>query len=335
MSALDAGADVSGAATTRGWIAWLAAAGAVLAAFLVLSLLAEGFAPAPTGPANSSLATTSGGVAAWAELLARTRHPVVALRTGLDAARLDPGSTLVVLGASDLSAAEAGNLKRFMDAGGHLVIGGGDPRAAVSRLVSAVPAWAGSGPQDYRLPGVSDVRTTGQGAWLTPTATLLVTRAYGSGRLLALADSSPLQNRLLAVADNAQFGLALAGPGRPVVFAEALHGYGQATGLAAIPTRWWLALGGLGLAGLLWVLSCGRRLGPAERQPAPPAPPRGAYIESLATAVARARDREQLAELAREAGIEPTGRAASAAAVEPISRPASAAGIEPHQPPRQ
>src|SRR5207237_9769608 len=91
---------------------------------------------------------------------------------------------------------------------------------------------------------------------------LLVARA-GRGRVALLADASPLQNRLLARADDAELGLALAG-GRPVAFVESVHGYGRATGVAAIPHSWLVAFAGLGLAALLLIWARGRRPGPPE-----------------------------------------------------------------------
>jgi hypothetical protein len=123
-------------------------------------------------------------------------------------------------------------------------------------------------------------------------ALLAIARA-GRGRALLLADTAPLQNRLLARADNAALALALAGPrARPVVFAEALHGYGQSTGLAALPSRWRVALAIAVLAGLLWLASRARRLGPAEQTGAPPPPARREHVEALALALRRAPDRE-------------------------------------------
>jgi hypothetical protein len=109
-----------------------------------------------------------------------------------------------------------------------------------------------------------------------------------AGRVVLLADASPLQNHLLAQADNAAFGLAIAGPAsRPVSFEEAVHGYGQRQGLAALPVRWKWALAGLVLAALLIVAARFRRLGPPEPTPEPPQPPRRAHVDALASALAR------------------------------------------------
>jgi hypothetical protein len=142
------------------------------------------------------------------------------------------------------------------------------------------------------------VRTAGPGSWSASGealpalggtgTTLLAVAAPGRGRALLLADSSPLQNRLLGRADNAALGLGLAGePGRPVVFVETVHGYGLASGLAAIPDRWLWVLGGMLLAALTWMLARGRRLGPPERERRELPPPRRAYVEALGAALAR------------------------------------------------
>ena len=113
----------------------------------------------------------------------------------------------------------------------------------------------------------------------------------GAGRALLLADTAPLQNRLLDRADNAALALALAGPAdRRVIFAESVHGFGQATGLAALPSRWRLALAGILLAALLWMASRARRLGPPEPAGEDQAPARREHVEALALALRRSRD---------------------------------------------
>jgi hypothetical protein len=119
-------------------------------------------------------------------------------------------------------------------------------------------------------------------------APLLVAGEVGRGRLLALADSSPLQNTGLRRADNAALALRLAGPeGRPVVFAESVHGFAPRSGLAALPGRWQVALGGLLLAALLGLLALGRRFGPPERADRELPPPRRAYVDAVAATLRR------------------------------------------------
>jgi hypothetical protein len=75
-----------------------------------------------------------------------------------------------------------------------------------------------------------------------------------------------------------------------VTIVESVHGFGRSSGLAALPGRWRLALGGLMLAALLWLASRARRLGPAEDPGAEPAPPRREHVEALALALRRVRD---------------------------------------------
>jgi hypothetical protein len=193
------------------------------------------------------------------------------------------------------------------------VIGG----RALGGLLAAPPAWAARGSTQARpsgagpeVSGVTLVHASGSGAWtgdprgaallIGVRGTLLERRRIGAGAVELLADASPVENAFLASADNAQLALNLAGPGRrPVLFAEALHGFTTATGLAAIPPRWWILGIGLGLAGVLWAIGRARRLGPPEPSPPPAAPPRTAYVDALASALVRARDSQTLAELAR------------------------------------
>ena len=300
------------------WKPWAAAALAVVGVFFALGLVSDAFAPAPQGPAGSSYATSPAGAAAWAELLTRAGHPVAALRRPLDTAPLLPGATLVVLGADSLSSAAGRNLNRFVRAGGRLVVGGGDPTATLPAVLARPPGWTGSGSLVVKrvasLPegeGVSTVLTAGAGAWTSGPGTVALSGArgpellavnVGRGQINLLADAAPVENRLLASADNAQLALNLAGPpGTPVIFAEALHGYGEATGLAAIPTRWWVVFAGLCLAWAAWALARGRRIGPAEKPAPEPIPPRSAYVDALARALVRGRDRDAQAELVSEA----------------------------------
>jgi len=295
----------------RGWL--LAGAG-VLAVIVVLGALGGLLAPGPQGPVSSSYATASQGLAAWAELARRAGHPIVQLREPLDRARLDPGGTVVVLDPDALLRSEGLRLLSFVRAGGRLLIGGQNPQDTLPAVLPNPPAWSPNASRrdfpaasDRVLRGVGLVSSAGEGVW-TDTGgartllragsggALLLAMGVGRGELFLLADASLLQNRLLAAADNAQLALNLNGPGRrPVVFVESLHGYGPSRGLAAIPTRWRLALAGLALAGLLWVLARARRLGPPERTPVAPPPPRSAYVDALALLLRRTGQGDDLA----------------------------------------
>jgi hypothetical protein len=238
----------------RGWL--LTAAG-VLLLFVVLGLI-EAFTPAPQGPAGSSYATSARGAAAWAQLLGQDGHPVTRLRTPLDRARLAPGETLVVIGARTLTGSTGVHLRRFVSGGGRLVLAGSG--RSVARAVS--------------------------GAGTPPRATRIAVHRLGSGRVELLAHAAPLENAGLAHGADALLALRLAGPrARPVAFAEALHGYTAATGLAAFPARWWVTIVGLALAAGAWALSKARRLGPAEATSPAPVPPRAAYVDAMARAL--------------------------------------------------
>ena len=283
----------------------------VLAIVLVLNLLTAGVTvvtggSGPGGPTSSSFATGADGLAAYAELLARHGHPVQQLRVSLDDAELDPGTTLVLADPQRITDEEGRALAAFVTAGGRLVAAGLGVEPVLAGLPGGGPEWAG-GRVDPAVPllavpevaGVTTVEAGGSGVWrraggMVPVlgeadGVLAAVATVGRGRVVALADSSPLQNRLLARADNAAFALNAVGEGRPVAFAEAQHGYGQGTGLSALPSRWRWAIAGGFLAALVWMWSRGRRLGPADEieRPAPPA--RRAYVEAMAGALARTR----------------------------------------------
>jgi hypothetical protein len=296
-----------------------------------------------TAPRSSSLSTGRTGIAAYAELLRRNGHGTDALRGDLAEDAPDPNETLVVLDPVHFDRDESEVIRRFVDRGGRLVAGGARATGLLGVLLDDPPTWSGiSVPRTQavgnapEVAGVRTVRSAGGGSWSNVGATtpaladdsraLATVADVGRGRVVALADASPLQNRLLDTADNAGFGLAAAGEGRAVAFAEGLHGYGRERGLGAIPRRWQAALIGLTLAGLLGVVAAGRRLGPPEDSDRELPPPRREYVDALAGALARTRRpgealtplqtaaRERLA---RRAGLPP-------AATEPELRAAAA-----------
>jgi hypothetical protein len=188
---------------------------------------------------------------------------------------------------------------------------------------------------------VQSVDATARGLWDSDEGVLLdaergalaVRRAVGSGEAVLLSDASPLQNQLLAQADNAAFGLAVAGPpGRPVVFAESFHGYGEASGFDAVPLHWWWVLGGLALAGLVLALAQGRRLGPPELPGRPLPPARVEFAEALANQLVRARPPEDAANTARlqlRERLVRTLRLAPGADDEAVRAAAAARAIDP------
>jgi hypothetical protein len=282
-------------------------AAGVVACFVALNVVAlvvSTVRPEPSGEDGSAYATQPRGAAAYAELLRRAGHPVSYLRESLGAARLDPGGTIVLLDAPDLDGGERRALAHFLRAGGRLVAAGED---AGTGIVPRAPRWVPGGPRTAgpsvpvpETSAVRRVRSAGDGGFgplggALPAlgedpATLVVARA-GRGRALLLADTAPLQNRLLVRADNAALALALAGPPRrPVTFVESVHGFGEATGLAALPARWRFALAVAVLAALLLLVSRARRLGPAEEDGGAPTPARREHVDALALALRRARE---------------------------------------------
>jgi hypothetical protein len=295
---------------SRGAKLAIAAVVAVVALNVALSLLHSLLGGTPGGPASSTYATGPSGAAAYAALLARDGHPIERLREPPAAARLAPASTVILLDPQTaLAPADADALRRFASAGGRLLLGGATG-SWLARIVTDPPAWspAGAGVAGTLAPlselaGVTRVGAAASGSWQGGSAlpllgagerALLSLAAVGAGQVWLLADAAPLQNRELGSADDAALGLALAGPrGRPVVFLESYHGYGSASGYAAIPARWWLAFALLFIAALTLMLASGRRLGPPQASERQLPPARWEYVESLAGILERSRRREE------------------------------------------
>lgn len=259
-----------------------------------------------TAPRSSSFSTGSTGVAGWAELLRRNGRSTSAVRGSLADESLGSDTTLVVLDPDGVSNAEARDVQAFVESGGRLIAGGSSAGGLLATLFDEPPAWSpegvpraeseGSAPE---VDGIGEVVTADEGSW-DPVGeteailggrqrTLATVADLGSGRVVMLADPSPLQNRLLDRADNAGFALRITGESGTVRFAEGQHGYGDATGLGAIPARWKWALAGLAAAALIGAVAAGRRLGPAEEEARELPPPRRVYVDAVAEALARTR----------------------------------------------
>ena len=295
------------------WTIVAAVVVAVVVVNLVLREIDQATRP-PGGPNSSSFATAPDGAAAYAELLERFDRPVIRLRKAPSDADLSPESTLVLLDAEGLTRNDWLAAKVLLREGGRLLYAGSDTAwlAEVDDVVwrDRVAGSARVPPGTTGLGDVRTVRSDARGVWLSDEGVLLeaergrgalaLRRTVGRGELVLLSDASPLQNRLLASADNAAFGLAVAGPpGRPVVFAESFHGYGEASGLGAVPTDWWWVFGGLLLAALVLALAEGRRLGPPELPGRELPPARVEFAEALATQLARTRPHGDAARTAR------------------------------------
>ena len=285
-----------------------------------------------TAPQSSSLSTGRDGLAAYAELLRRNNRDTDEQRGDVTDTGLSPADTLVVLDPVGFDRDEERAVRRFVERGGRLVAGGAGAAGLLAVVLTDPPAWSPAGVRNAEpvsgaaeVAGLDSVRTAGEGSWSTlgettpvlgdGTRTLATVGDVGRGRVVALADPSPVQNRLLGTADNAGFGVAAAGDGRTVVFAEGAHGYGEASGLGAIPGRWQAALVGLTLAALLGVVAAGRRLGPPEDAARPLPPPRREYVDAVAVSLARTKQPAEAlgplqaaarARLARRAGLPPT-----------------------------
>jgi hypothetical protein len=288
---------------------------ALVVVLIAVSVVIDQLAPTPSGPEGSSYATSPEGAAAYAELLHRAGHPVRRVREPLAEQPLDPRTTLVILDPEQVAPAEANAIGRFVREGGRLVAAGALGRW-LGRVVDAPPQWAPSAPGRATVvvptpetAGVRSVAFAESGRWdalggalpilATPEGPVAAVAGAGAGRAVLLADASPLSNRELAGADDAAFGLAAAGGGRrPVAFLETVHGYGEATGIAALPARALWVLAGLALAALALVWSMARRLGPPEYEARALAPPRRDYVRAVAAALAASGDRRGVADVA-------------------------------------
>ena len=284
-----------------------------------------------TAPRSSSFSTGSTGVAGWAELLRRNGHSTRQIRGDIDGEDLRADEVLVVLDPESMTAEEEHVVSVFVRAGGRLIAGGGSSVILLQTVLEDAPQWSPDGARRARpeseapeVRGLDEVVTDGTGSWddLGQTGPLLGNGArtiasvanVGDGRVVMLADPSPLQNQLLDRADNAALALQVVGDSATVRFAEGQHGYGHSGGLGAIPDRWKIALIGLGLASLLGAIAAGRRLGPPEDEARELPPPRRAYVDAMADSLARTRRPVEAlaplqaatrARLARRAGLGP------------------------------
>lgn len=312
--------------------------GAAVAVLALLEVIAVGVLVAvrsPTGPASSAYATGPRGFAAWATLLEDDGHLVDRRRVPFDVEVPDPDTTLVVIDATP-SPEEVSALVAFVAAGGRLVAGGegvedwidavlgATPergrRLAACRTLASVPETAGvQVVESSNLPGFGSF-----GAALPvigcETAALVAVADVGRGRLVLVSDAAVLQEYLLGARDNATFARSVVGEvGRPVAFAEHLHGFTASSGLAALPgrVRW---------AAVLLVAAAGAAL-LARRATVPttvaePAPSGGSLPELDAVVVALSRSSATEQQDFVTAASERDRRRRSALGIAPI-RPAS------------
>lgn len=299
------------------WWAGLGAAqrvvAAVVAVFVLVNLTLAGTRSLvggdPGGPVSSSFSTGDGGLEAYADLLTRSGRSVERRRTSLADAPIDPRATAVVADPTELAPDDLDTLSTFLAGGGRLVVTGESSSPLVAALTGSELSWDRFDTGDLRvwapadgtggareLAGDDGGRWIGAGPTLVPVAgaggaPVLVVAGVGEGRLLALADTSVLQNRALGRSDNAALALGLAGPSaRPVVFVESVHGFGR-TGLAAVPSNWKWAGAGVALAVLVGLWAAGSRFGPPEPAVRRLRPPRRDHVDAVAAGLDRvARD---------------------------------------------
>jgi hypothetical protein len=265
------------------------------------------------------------------------------LRSTPSETQLDPGATVVVLDPGFVLGPDGDALATFVRDGGRLVAGGPSAQSLVKRVVRDGPEWS---PRPLRhgevvapVPELARVMKIDVGpggvwrdsgtalpAYAGSSGSLLAVANVGRGRALLLANATPLENDLIGAADNAELGVALAGdPRRTVFFLESYHGYGEASGLGAIPDDW-LVLFGIGaVAVATLMLARGRRLGPAEPEARELAPPRRAYVESLGGVLARTHGRTATAERVRTHALRLLGTRAGLPADADASRIRAAA----------
>jgi hypothetical protein len=253
------------------------------------------------------------GLAVWAAFLDAADHTVERADAAPADTDLDPDATTVLIDPGPLESADIAALRDLVAEGGHLVVGGDVDEGDLAELAGS-PIEVGPSALEIARPmtrapevnGVDEVAASGTASITRAGATLpllgdgagnvlAALATPGSGRLVLLADATPLTNQLIEDADNAQFALDLAGsPDRPVRFVEATRAE-PGEGLAALPNEWLWGFGGLVLAGLCLVAARGRRLGPPQEAHRALPPPRHAYVDAMAAQLARAGDREAAA----------------------------------------
>lgn len=269
------------------------------------------------GPPGSSHASTALGVLAWKELLDAVDIPTGRLEQSIKRGLLNADSTLVILepGFWEPGEVELEGLRRFLDDGGRLILGGWISDGVIESLGAIAPPRSFSGPTTSTVitagpdtKGVVSVAGSGFGSFadLTGTTALLgsggvatvLTQPVGNGLIVHVADAEIVSNAYIGEADNAILAVNLAGR-RTVIFNEYIHGYGVDGLFAILPQRWRWALWLLGAAIVVWMVAVGRRLGPPEPEFRDHAPERGRYVDSLGALMARSKQPGAATELIR------------------------------------
>jgi hypothetical protein len=271
---------------------------------VVLAGLGDVVPRSPGGPRSSTYGTAAEGLAGYGDLLERSGHDVTRLRSRVGPADLPVEATAFVADPEQLSQSEGAALAGFVLDGGRLVITGPAAQPLVEAFTghaAEIESFDAADEIDVWVPtpltGAARTLAGDRGnRWvaygpLLPLAGVdgratVITASVGEGRVVAVADTDPLLNRYLAQADNASFGLALAGPGRPVVFVESAHGYAEG-GLGSVPSGWKWAAAGLVVALMLGLWAAGTRFGPPEPSVRALRPPRRDYVDAVAATMQR------------------------------------------------
>jgi hypothetical protein len=286
-------------------------AGLAVVAYFASSLVGGLYTPPNSnaiGPSSSTDASAS-GAAAMARLLSERGHSVEELTVPLSAATLSSKGTLFVLDPADSITPDAAALRRYIDDGGRLVLGGPANATLLHAVVGpgTVPLWrplsSGIAHPVAQVPedaAVSAVLGGPSGSWQLGDDShfrvflqgsggpLAIDRPVGRGTLVLLASTTALENGVLAQADDAAFALDLAQPaGAPVSFDEYDHGLGRSgTGLAGLPAHWRAGLLLALLAVLVWMWSAARRFGPPQPADRELIPARVAHVDAMAALLA-------------------------------------------------
>jgi len=330
-----------------GRIVALAVGGALLAAIALGYYGSGGGGDPEERPGSSAEDGGSRGIYGWRALLDASGREVGEVDQVPARADLDPDTTAVLIDPGTIGAEDAAALRAFVADGGRLVVGGEIDANSLAAIVDAgVDRSSGRSAETLRayvpaseLAGVATITTSGEGSFTSAGGALpiaggedpgVLRATIGDGATLALADASPVQNRLLASGDNARFALGLTGEeDRPVVFLERVRSP-AGSGLAALPGSWGWAAGGLVLAGLLLAAASARRPGPPQLHARPLPPPRRDYVDATAGLLARTHDPSattgRLRDHARQLLVSRAGIAADASQEE-LRRAGLAAGL--------
>lgn len=278
----------------------------VIGVLALLQVLAGGSGDVDgrTAPPGSTYSTNGDGHKALRQLLTLREFTVDVVRIGFAEAPPDPTTTVFVVSGDALSEDDQAALHTFVEDGGRLIIADqpvdGIVGSALTTGFSSVDRLEVAFPYGG-LESVGEVVAPDARAFIDPGPLLGVIGSpdrptvgvlqVDGGIVWAIADPSILSNDALDQADNAALALAMAGDtSRPVLFAEYTHGYGPLTGLASLPGSIQAGLWIAALAGIVWMVSRGRRLGPPEGRSRPLAPPRVAYVDAMAANLSRAKD---------------------------------------------